>query len=470
MNRRCCFLLLIAALPLRGQEPKPTETIVTITVSPAAAPVPALSIMLQPSLLDMIPGNPVLGYLKCFMEQQILFGRSDVLEERQKLLDLPFDDFKKAKSDSWGELRKYGGVAVLNARRATRLETPDWNIVQEMQENGYNTLLPEIQKLRDLARVVSLRSRGEIAAGEFDEAIKDITVQLTLGKHLGEHPTYIGTLVGLAIARVGLDRVAEFVQQPKAPNLYWALSTLPQPLVRQERALLGELAMYPAGLKNLTDPAKIWGKDEVRQAREFAAFPADISNFSPKKREEIDQWLKARLTDKEWLGKARLEIMSPVRSTPMIEKYPAEQVLFLAILARAEIRLHDQLKYSRLPSPQVVEWSVSSRSDDATPPEEAVTHALSSSTWRARLAQIRLEQQIAMLRAVEAVRLYAAANDGKLPPDLKATKVPVPIDPVNGQPITYQVTDNAAQIRGASIKGMEKDPVWNLVYRVTIRK
>ena len=189
MNRRCCFLLLIAALPLRAQEPKPSETIVTITASPAAAPVPALSIMLQPSMLDMIPGNPVLGYLKCFMEQQILFGRSDVLEERQKLLDLPFDDFKKAKSDSWGELRKYGGVAVLNARRATRLETPDWNIIQEMQENGYNTLLPEIQKLRDLARVVSLRSRGEIAAGEFDEAIKDITVQLTLGKHLGEHPT-----------------------------------------------------------------------------------------------------------------------------------------------------------------------------------------------------------------------------------------------------------------------------------------
>lgn len=61
-------------------------------------------------------------------------------------------------------------------------------------------------------------------------------------------------------------------------------------------------------------------------------------------------------------------------------------------------------------------------------------------TW---LASVRLERQIAGLRSAEAMRLYAAAHEGK-PPEKWSdiTAVPLPIDPLTGKGFDtfYQVT------------------------------
>src|SRR4029079_3378426 len=51
---------------------------------------------------------------------------------------------------------------------------------------------------------------------------------------------------------------------------------------------------------------------------------------------------------------------------------------------------------------------------------------------------------VAALRAVEAVRLFAAANEGKLPKSLADVKsVPVPDDPFTGKPFGYAAKANA---------------------------
>ena len=53
-------------------------------------------------------------------------------------------------------------------------------------------------------------------------------------------------------------------------------------------------------------------------------------------------------------------------------------------------------------------------------------------------AEVRTERRIASLRAVEAVRLHAAMNDGKPPAKLAdVTAVPVPADPTTGGPFEY---------------------------------
>src|SRR5262249_37504448 len=58
-------------------------------------------------------------------------------------------------------------------------------------------------------------------------------------------------------------------------------------------------------------------------------------------------------------------------------------------------------------------------------------------------AQGRTQRRLASLRAVEAVRLYAAKNEGKLPAKLAdVTEVPVPADPATGQPFEYAVEGN----------------------------
>ncbi len=72
-----------------------------------------------------------------------------------------------------------------------------------------------------------------------------------------------------------------------------------------------------------------------------------------------------------------------------------------------------------------------------------------------RRTQGRLEQQIALLRHVEALRLYAAEHDGKLPAKLSDIPVPLPADPVTGKPFAYSAERNTAHLRGGSLRDGE---------------
>ena len=72
-----------------------------------------------------------------------------------------------------------------------------------------------------------------------------------------------------------------------------------------------------------------------------------------------------------------------------------------------------------------------------------------------RRTQGRLEQQIALLRHVEALRLYAAEHDGKLPARLSDISVPLPVDPVTGKPFAYAAERNTAHLRGGSLRDRE---------------
>ena len=65
--------------------------------------------------------------------------------------------------------------------------------------------------------------------------------------------------------------------------------------------------------------------------------------------------------------------------------------------------------------------------------------ALVPALHKVRRAQGRLEQRIALLRHVEALRLYAAEHDGTLPAKLSDIAVPLPVDPFTGKPFRYEV-------------------------------
>jgi len=60
-------------------------------------------------------------------------------------------------------------------------------------------------------------------------------------------------------------------------------------------------------------------------------------------------------------------------------------------------------------------------------------------------AQVRLERQVAALRIVEALRMYAAAHDGQWPRTLDdITAVPVPINPATRKPFLYRLEGTKA--------------------------
>ncbi|MGC8640079.1 MAG: hypothetical protein ACP5XB_09410 [Isosphaeraceae bacterium] len=72
------------------------------------------------------------------------------------------------------------------------------------------------------------------------------------------------------------------------------------------------------------------------------------------------------------------------------------------------------------------------------------------------------------LRVVEAIRLYAAAHEGKLPENLRQiTEVPVPDDPATCKPLVYRREGDAAVLALPDARFSGKPPA---SYRITIRK
>src|SRR5262249_16128045 len=60
-------------------------------------------------------------------------------------------------------------------------------------------------------------------------------------------------LLGLAIADMALDGMEEMVQQQGCPNLFWALTDLPCPLVDLRKGFQGDRATIDAELRSLRD-------------------------------------------------------------------------------------------------------------------------------------------------------------------------------------------------------------------------
>ena len=157
------------------------------------------------------------------MEQKKFFFDKEAFQHREKLLAMPLKELPAQ------ELQEYGRYALSQADWAARLDNPDWQILLKLKADGIELLLPEVQQIRSLARALQVRFRAEIAQGRFDDAIRTAKTMFAMSRHLGEHPTFIGDLVGMAIAAMAISHLEEMLEQPGCPNLYWALTNLAQP-------------------------------------------------------------------------------------------------------------------------------------------------------------------------------------------------------------------------------------------------
>src|SRR5262249_23275285 len=156
------------------------------------------------------------------------------------------------------ELKNYGARLIeRDMYDAARMTNVDWQLWYFVRRDGYRTLLPDVQKMRALAEALRTRVRGEIAAGDFDGALRTLKTFFGLARTMEPHPTLIGHLVGVAIATIGLNAVEELIQQPGCPNLFWALIDLPVPFMSLRAGLEGERMFISTDfeeLKSATSP------------------------------------------------------------------------------------------------------------------------------------------------------------------------------------------------------------------------
>jgi hypothetical protein len=457
--RRTLLVFVASAFcagPCRAEQTlSASETLIRLVVAPAQAPKPALRYLLLPEMSEMNPGNPIHNYLKCCMEQHAFLYDKKSLDRCEKLLATPLRELPVQ------DVQDFGRAVLGQADWAARLDKPDWQIMLKLKTDGINLLLPDVQGMRALARALQVRFRGEVALGRIDDGIRTAKTIFAMARHLGEHPTVIGNLVGIAIANIGIQPLEEMLEQPGCPNFYWALTNLPSPLVSTEKGLAGEREITHVEFRDLDQSAPM----SVEQLARFIAHMEKVLGDVGKPF-GIKAWLNARSKD-EWMVRgARLRLLDHGLPEGHLLLFPAEQVLLLDEKREFEVRTDESIKLMTLP-PWYVE-SLATQAERTKKPAlfaDALVPALSA----VRRAQARLTQRIALLRHVEALRLYAAAHHDTLPAKLSDVSVLLPDDPFTGKPFRYEIDGSTAHLRGTPPPGEEKNFGFNVHYEITLR-
>ena len=431
----CSAALALLALPARAdQTGTSSETLIRLTVRPAAAPKPALRYLLLPELKELNPGNPIPNYLKCLMDQ-------DFTADREVL----------------------GAAALRRADQAARLDKPDWQILQKVKTDGIGLLLPDLQKMRELASALQDRFRTEVAQRRFDDALRTAKTMFAMSRHMSEHPTLIGDLIGMAIAFMTFTPLEEMLEQPGCPNLYWALTNLPSPLVPLDKGMEGERVLILAELPGLSDETPM----NKAQIKKLVAHLDKLRALEDKPIKKTTRaWLDERTRDEALVRAARSRLVEVGIPESRLLRFPADQVILLDEKRSYEVSRDEGMKVMKLPT-----WQAEALIGHVKLSRgEGLFGFLVPAIIKVRRAQGRLEQRIALLRHVEALRMYAAAHDGKLPAKLSDCPVPLPEDPFTGKPFRYEVDGATAHLRGSPPAGEPKNPVYNVHFEITIRK
>jgi hypothetical protein len=442
---------------------------VPLTLHPAAEPQPALRYTLVPDLAELDPGNAATVYHRVLGGEVNFLMQPGVYQQVTAWRTTPAKDLPRA------EVRSLlGGRLLRELDLASRQSYCDWEFLNKLRHGGFSTLLGEIQKLRQIPEWLGARARLEMADGKPEEAIETIKTILALAHHLEEHPSVISNLVGVAVAVIGLQQVEELVQQPGCPNLYWALTNLPEPLVGFRKGVQSEKLMlqveFEGLLKNADEPLSVAQVNRcIEKLDRLRADGYHGQNVPPPA--PVRQLLESLVGTE--LPAARKHLTGRGYSAAHVESLPPFQVILLYELFLQQKAFDDAIKLMPLPywqaRPDLKEFGKLLDERD-----HGKARNLFAALWadpdKLRRAQCRLERRIAVLRVIEAVRLYAAAHDGRLPPALKDLTVPVPTDPMTGRDFEYRVDGGKAVLAGDPPPGEMPNPAIAFRYELTIQK
>jgi hypothetical protein len=476
--RTACLVLLASGLAARAsaQDVEP----VRITLHPAAAPTPALRYRLLPALHEMTPGNAADRYkqaVETMKKVRKATGDGGPEGELETWMDLPPAELPRDKARKL--LDRYPEVFRL-ADQAARSEYCDWGFGERIRQKGIATLLPELQEMRHLARLLALRARVEILDGHTDRAVRALQTGLAAAKHVGETPVLIGYLVGVAMSTITARELELLLSQPGAPNLYWALTDLPRPFVDIRKPMEGErigiYGTFPGLLEVVNNPnAGPMKPEQIKAGVDLLVNEFNVGKDYPT-RAAIAVWVRT----KHAAAKAALVAAGWPREK--VEKMPHLQVALLHSLQQYDRLLDEMLKWRNFPYVEAMkgldqaermlkEAKAKSMSPSGEVPAIPLAPLLLPAVKKVFGAHARINRRLAALRCVEAIRLYAAAHGGRLPARLEDVKeVPVPSDPYLGKPFAYRLGNGVATLEGPPPAGEAPNAGNALVYELTLKK
>jgi hypothetical protein len=435
------LLVLVALVP--AQEKKaPGPKVIKLAPQAAKKPASAFAYQLLPDPLDRVDGNAAFLWNRSVMAVRSL--RYKWTEEQYKWSDAAATTLDKlAVKEVKKVLDAHAAILRLADQAALRTRC-DWERPAPTVQNLRTDLpLDEIQGLREIAHLLTLRCRVELAERRFDDAARTLQTGFTLARHLnGDHPhTLIEDLVGIAIASIMLSRVEEWVQIPGSPNLYWALTELPRPFISTRPTIRVELGTvyrsFPALRELKTKTKKKLSKEEASRLVEkvFDDIYQNLNEVMPpfmKKMGITAMGLK-------YYPIAKKGLIASGRSEKEVDTMPTLQVVAIYYLEQYDQMRDEILQCLAVPAWQghkhlekvQAKFTAQAREDGNI--LTVLTVMLVPAFLKVNIAELRLGRQIAGLRGAEALRMHFAVTGS--PPakwaDIKV--VPGPTDPVTGK-------------------------------------
>ncbi len=440
---RSCWTLVLVAVASQAVAQQPEIQVRKLTVTPAAAPVPALRYKLLPDLRETTPGNAALLYYRAFAPEwsRQIRANKDLNEKLNDATDKTAAQVKAMPDAQF--IRNWPRLKEVD--RAARRAYCDWDLTQKLREDGILMLMPDIQGLREFARDLKLRAKLELADRQFDQAAYTLQTGLQLGRDAAHGPTLIQGLVGVAISAIMLNEAEEWIGTAGSPSLYWALTNLPKPFIDLRMGLQGERLMFDNLLPGFHE-ALVSGHMRPMshdQLHDILSKLAGVAANDP----SAGVPLFIALVAKNY-GPAKEYLKEHGWPAEQVEALPAAQVVLLHEAATYD-RLYDEmLKWQGQPywvaTVGLERFDRELKDEVDRSGRRSLVGLLLPAVTKVYAASVRNDRIINLLRIVEALRLYAAAH-GKFPEKLgDITEVPVPVDPYTGQAFDYRLDGETA--------------------------
>ncbi|MEI8018593.1 MAG: hypothetical protein WCH39_10375 [Schlesneria sp.] len=465
-------------------------------VAPAPTVQPAFKYRLLPDRTLRRPGNAATSYYRALY---LFHAHSD--QDRKEFDECYHFGFmvRPARTMADGKVLQQVPIASEIARvrslvtrfadvfdeleSASVCESCDWGIDLE-KASGFEAIrkdTPQFVAMRQLARLVQQKTRVAIFDRKYDEAMALIQIGFQLGRDIAQCPMNIAGAIGIAISIEMQVPLMEMIAEPDSPNLYWALASAPRPMIDIRPGIEQELNLayqlpFLRGAEKPHSPEE-WTRGLNEALKLVHWMRSDVSVSNSKKPEPDSQSEIRELVNREY-NRAKSELVQFGFQPEQLVGMPEIQVLAIhqarlgfhkrdEILKSIYLPFHQASTLQRLndgPEKKI------NHSDDITNMKEVIPIFESQIQWidQARAASVRLDCLLVRLQTIEALRMHAAANAGKLPGSLsEIISVPIPTNPITGQSIIYHLEAETAVLEFPSPNSIT---TYGEIIHVTLRK
>ncbi len=437
-------------------------TVIRMTVTPAAEPASTSRYHLMARDMDLKPGNAVPYYYRSLLELRPAlkairekFNEDTELSlwysagaEATPIAKLPLEKVRQAS-------QFFDSIYNSNLKPAFERSDCDWQLnVEELRGPEIISIhLSEFQDSREIARMLSLRTRVAIAENRYTDAVEIMRQNYRLGRDVAKVPFLVCGLIGIAIESVANRTLVELIANPDSPNMYWAIGELPAPPIDLRPAVRFEMDFGPRVFP-LIHNAETTDHSTQEWNRLFTQTIRDLQSmgmFYPSSETANDPvtGLVATAVGLAGYSHAKERLIADGMDRTRAEKMSVGQV----------IAIYTERIYRGFADDSEHLWQVpfsqSERMTNRLDKKVAAAKPFGSGVDReflplvtllvpalqaSRQAQMRLDREVASLRVIEALRMYAAEHHGRLPVRLEQIdRVPVPDNPATEKPFAYRL-------------------------------